>query len=400
MIDKEITLNSVCMGCHSCMNICPRKCISMEMDEEGFLYPKVDYNICITCNRCINACPTLIVNETFNIPSAFACLNTNEKIRLESSSGGIFTLIAEDILDQNGLVFGARFTDNFELEHDFVEGKKDLVKFRGSKYLQSKIGDTYSITKNFLDLGRTVMFSGTPCQISGLYSFLETETYSNLVTIDLICHGVPSPKVWNKYVAFRQKKAKSEIQRIAFRNKFEGWKRFSVSFQYKDNTEYRKNLLEDLYMRVFLKDICLRPSCYSCRFKSLSRKSDITLADFWGIENILPEMDDDKGTSLVFVNSEKGQEIFNRISKHMKFKEVDIYEAIKYNPAAIKSAYENPKRSDFFKDIEILEFDQLIKKHVSDVPYVQLKNKVKSIIRLLLIKVGLFKAVKNLIRIK
>lgn len=394
MIDEKIKNKKDCMGCHACMNICSKNCIYMKVDEEGFVYPKVDYNICIKCNKCIDVCPIINKNLVDNNPVAYACINKDEKIRLDSSSGGVFTLVAEKIVFEDGVVFGASFDDKFELGHNCAETQEGLSNLRGSKYLQSKIGGSYNQAKEFLDSGRKVLFTGTPCQIAGLKSYLN-KTYDNLITIDIICHGVPSPEVWRKYVEFREAEAGSSAQRIAFRRKNEGWKRYSVSFLFKNNTEYRKNLSEDLYMKAFLKDVCLRPSCYECGFKTLNRQSDITLADFWGIGNILPEMDDDKGTSLVFINSKTGQEIFNSISNEMKVKEVDINEAVKYNPSAIKSVQKNPNRNYFLADLNNIEFNQLVKKYCTDNLDTRIKNKGKTILRGLLNKTGLLGVAKK-----
>ena len=376
MIDKEIKNKKDCMGCYACSNICPQNCISMENDKEGFWYPKVDLDKCIKCKKCVNVCP--IINKTTieNEPLAYACFNKNEDIRMESSSGGIFSLVAEQIILNNGVVFGVGFDKDFNVVHSYVENKEDLNKFRGSKYVQSKIGDTYKQVKNFLEEGIEVLFTGTPCQISGLKSYLGKD-YNNLFCMDNICHGVPSPKVWEKYVDFREKKSVSTTQRIAFRRKDEGWKRFSVSLLFKNDTEYRENVSNDLFMRAFLKDVCLRPSCYACEFKTLHRESDITMADFWGVQNILPEMDDDKGTSLIFVNSDNGQSMFEKIEDTMLYKEVYINEAVKYNSAAIKSVECNPNRENFFADLDNTEFDKLVKKYCTDKLDVRIKRKIK-----------------------
>ncbi|WP_051688102.1 Coenzyme F420 hydrogenase/dehydrogenase, beta subunit C-terminal domain [Desulfofalx alkaliphila] len=365
MIDKELKEKKDCMGCHACENICPTNSTSMETDEEGFLYPSVDYSLCIKCNKCANVCPIINRKQVFNDPIAYSCINNDEKIRLDSSSGGIFTLIAEQVIDQGGVVFGASFNNEFEVEHSFVETKRILWKLRGSKYVQSKIGDSYKQAKEFLQSGREVLFTGTPCQIAGLKNFLG-ESYTNLFMIDIICHGVPSPDVWRKYVKFREKFAGSPAKRIAFRRKDDGWKQYSVLFLFKNNTEYLQNLRKDLYMRAFLKDVCLRPSCYHCKFKGLNRQSDITLADFWGIQNILPEMNDDKGTSLLFINSKAGQVLFDEIKDGMMYQEVDIQEAVKYNSAAIKSVHFNPKRDAFMSEKDNLPFDKLVNKYCTD----------------------------------
>jgi len=394
MIDNELKKKKDCMGCHACLNICPQGCISMESDSEGFWYPAVDYNKCIECSLCVKACPVLKKITVNNEPKAYACINNDEKIRLESSSGGIFTLIAEQIIDEDGVVFGAGFDYDFELIHSYVETKEELAKFRGSKYVQSKTGDAYHHVKEFLKQGRKVLFSGTPCQIAGLKSYLG-QTYENLFCVDIVCHGVPSPKVFRKYIDYQESSVGSSTRRIAFRQKDEGWKRYSVSFIFNNDTEYLQTFRQDLYMRAFLKDVCLRPSCYACEFKSLHRQSDLTLADFWGIQNILPEMDDDKGTSLIFVNSDSGHSILDKIKDKIIYKEVDINQAVKYNSTAIKSASYNSKRDKFFADLDSMPFDQLVNKYCSDRMGVVIKRKGKSLIYRLLKKIGLLRIIKG-----
>lgn len=377
-----------CTGCHACSNICPKSCITMKSDNDGFWYPIVDYDKCIKCQLCIKVCPIINKTTVRNQPSAYACYNKDENIRLESSSGGIFTLIAEQIIDNGGVVFGAGFNKKFSVFHSYVKTKEELEKFRGSKYVQSKIGDTYKEAKEFLDQGTKVLFTGTPCQIGGLKSYLKKD-YDNLFCIDIICHGVPSPKVWEKYVSYQEKRAGLLTQRIDFRRKNEGWKRYSVSFLFKNNTEYTQTHNKDLFMKGFLNNICLRPSCYACDFKTLHRQSNITLADFWGIENILPVMDDNKGISLIFVNSINGQFMLEQIKDKILYKEVDIKQSIMYNPSAIKSVEYNPKRENFFRDVDQFIFDKLIKKYCSDSILIKIKRKVKFIARIVLKNTGL-----------
>ena len=376
-----------CTGCYACLNICPKQCISMNNDDEGFWYPVVYDERCIECGLCDKVCPILNKVEYDNKPIAYACMNNDLSIRLESSSGGIFTLIAEQIITSGGIVFGARFDDNFNVVHDYAETKEGLRVLRGSKYLQSRIGETYKEAGKFLRKGGKVLFSGTPCQIAGLKSFLRS-TYDNLFTVDIICHGVPSPLVWQKYIEYREETAGSKTRKIAFRRKDEGWKLYSLSFIFQNDKEYIQTLKKDLYMRAFLKDICLRPSCYNCQFKTLNRESDITLADFWGVQKILPEMDDDKGTSLVFVNSEKGHEMFKEIKDKITLKEVDIKEAVSYNSAAIKSARFNPKRNSFFEDLDSIPFKSMVKKYCSDPMLTRIKRDIKSTSRTILKKLG------------
>jgi coenzyme F420-reducing hydrogenase beta subunit len=347
----KITKKQDCSGCHACYNACPVNCITMIDDKEGFLYPNVDDTKCINCGLCEKVCPIINKKQRVNNTIAYASINKNENIRNESSSGGIFTLLAENIINDGGVVFGACFNDKLDLVHSYVDTIEDLSKFRGSKYLQSKIGDTYKQTKEFLKKGTKVLFSGTPCQIDGLISYLGRD-YDNLICVDIICHGVPSPKVFKMYRAELEKKYGSTTRRIAFRRKDYGWKLYSVLLSFDNNTEYRKNLREDIFMRGFLQNLYLRPSCYDCKSKTLNRLSDITIADFWGIENIVPELDDDRGTSLVLINSNKGKKIFDQLQDKMIVKQVDCDEAIKYNPSAIKSVPINPKRDMFFNKLD------------------------------------------------
>lgn len=351
---------SKCCGCHGCYNICPKNAIEMVKDEKGFLYPKINKEKCINCGLCDKVCPIFNKTEIKNQPQTFAAYNKDEKTRKESSSGGVFTLLAEKIVEKNGVVFGAKFDEDFNVVHSYVEKKEELEVFRGSKYVQSKIGETYKETEEFLKDNRPVLFTGTPCQIEGLKTFLKKD-YENLYTQDLICHGVPSPKVWRKYLEFREKQDASRPGRINFRQKDDGWNLYALLLQYSNNA-YKINHRDDLFMQTFLQNVCLRDSCYACSFKSKHRKSDITLADFWGINQVLPEMNDNKGTSLVIVNSEKGQKLFEEVQDSLEVKEVDFEAAIQFNPSMTESANLHKNRDKLFENLDKLEFDELVKK--------------------------------------
>ncbi|MGE0090522.1 MAG: Coenzyme F420 hydrogenase/dehydrogenase, beta subunit C-terminal domain [Bacteroidales bacterium] len=383
MIDTYIKDKKDCTGCFGCFSVCPAECIEMKSDYEGFWYPKVDYNKCIKCQKCIAVCPIINPRIITNNPVAFAVINKNEAVRGQSSSGGVFTLLAEYIIDHGGVVFGAKFDDYFNVVHSFVENKDDLALLRGSKYVQSKIGHSYIIAKDILETGRKVLFSGTPCQIAGLRHFLNKD-YENLLCLDIICHGVPSPKIWEKYIKYREKQANSKTTDISFRNKRSGWKIYSIFFKFLNNTEYTQILNKDPFMEGFLKNLYLRPSCYDCKFKSLNREGDITLGDFWGINNLLPEMDDNKGTSLVIFNNQKGEFYFNNISTNIVHKNTDLNLAISYNSAAIRSAKQNPKRELFFRNIEEYGIQKAIKKYTSDSYVLIIKRKLKKIIKKIL----------------
>ncbi len=356
----EIKNKSNCSGCHACFAACPKNCIQMIPDEEGFWYPQIDKDKCIDCGLCEKVCPIIHKwqPDDSRTTDVMAAMNKNENIRLKSSSGGIFTLIAEAIIDQGGVVFGAALADDFRsVNHICVDDKAGLEMLRGSKYVQSKIGDTYKQAKEYLDNGRKVLFTGTPCQIGGLYSFLKKD-YDNLYTQDIICHGVPSPMAWEKYVEKREKKAASSTQQMFFRNKKYGWKAFTVLFEFSNNTTYEKSIQDDPFMRAFLSNSCLRPSCHDCSFKGVKRQADQTLADFWGIQHVLPEMDDDKGTSLVLTHSSKGKELLCSISDNLRIEYADAEVIIKYNPAGVESCKPNKIRGVFLKNILTNDFDK------------------------------------------
>ncbi len=365
----------------------------MIADDEGFQYPVVNSQDCINCGSCEIVCPVIHKQQPDKRKqtTAFAAINHNEEIRLQSSSGGIFTVIAEYIINQNGVVFGGAFSDNFKaVEHICVDNTDDLRKLRGSKYVQSKIGDTYKQAKAVLDNGRIVLFTGTPCQIAGLYTYLQ-KPYDNLYTQDIICHGVPSPMVWQKYVEDHEKKAGAATRRMFFRYKKYGWKTFSVLFEFSNSTAYVKKLHDDPYMKAFLSNLCLRPSCYDCSFKSVQRQADITLADFWGVWDVEPDMYDDKGTSAVLIHSAKGAKIIDELSSQLICKNVDLDSVVSNNPAIRESVKLTNSRKKFFK---------LIKTHSIDETVIKLcrpprSSKIKSIISHSVIGKGLKKLLRK-----
>ena len=385
----EIIEKTKCCGCHACYNACPQNAITMEESELGFKYPVIDKEKCINCGLCKKVCPILNKKTMDNQPIAYACMNKNEEIRRESSSGGIFTLIAEKILGLNGVVFGAEFDKDFNVIHSYVESNEDLDKLRKSKYVQSNIEDSYKMVKNFLHEDRYVLFTGTPCQIEGLYSYLQKD-YNKLYTQDIICHGVPSPEIWKKYKEYIEKQKDIKIVDMNFRDKSNGWTTYSLKYTDVTGKIYYELSSKSKYMKLFLKDYILRESCYDCAFKNKNRKSDITLADFWGIQNINKEIFDDKGTSLVIVNSKKGNELFDLIKKDIKYIETDFEEAIKYNPSMIKSAQRPNNREKLLSELmNTNEFDVIIKKYI---PNERMLKKIirncKNIIKAILNKIN------------
>ncbi len=380
MITIKNTAN--CSGCGSCSSICPHGCLTMQSEGEGFLYPHVDADKCADCGLCVETCPINIpASVGSRAPQAFAAWNRNAEIRENSSSGGLFTLLAEKILKDGGVVFGAAFAEDYHSVHHIkVETSEELYRLRGSKYLQSIIGNSYIEAQKCLDDGKPVLFTGTPCQIGGLKSFLGKD-YPLLYTQDIICHGVPSPKIWAKYVDYREQEAASKTRRTFFRHKKYGWKRFSVQFEFTNCTEYIQILSKDLYMRGFLADLYLRPSCHHCSFKGISRLADITLADFWGVSRLEPDMDDDKGTSLVLIHSEKGYRLFDELKEQLRYKVVDLESAIAANSAATKSAKPHPKREHFFLCIDKEPLLKLISDCLYESPLLRAKKLIVRIFR-------------------
>lgn len=292
-----------------------------------------------------------------DFPVAYAAINQNTEARENSSSGGVFFLLAEFVIEQGGVVFGARYDADWEVAHGYAEDLEGISAFMGSKYVQSRIGDTYIQAKEFLKQGRTVLFSGTTCQIYGLKAYLG-KSYDNLITVDLICHGVPSPKVWREYLQLRTEGRK--IKAVSFRDKTEGWQVFSLRIDFENGESYRQTLKKDVFMRGFLQDIYLRPSCYHCRFRGEHRDSDITLADLWGCRTVAPDMFDDKGTSLVLIQSEKGADIWKKIRSAMDCRQLLTKDYQRFNKSLTTSVLIPHKRRKFLKDRSLDNLQKLI----------------------------------------
>lgn len=372
-----------CTGCHACYSICPTKAIVMNRDAEGFLYPAVNEALCVNCRKCEKVCPILSPKKADDRrvnPAAYAAQTKDEQTRRNSSSGGIFTELATCVLRQGGAVFGAAFNEDFSVSHICIETEAELEKLRGSKYVQSTIGMAYEEARRKLQTGSPVLFTGTLCQIGGLYRFLGKD-YDNLYTQDIICHGVPSPMVWQKYVGFREEAVSAKLNRVFFRHKKYSWKAYCVQFEFSNHSKYTQKASDDLYMRSFLRNLCLRPSCYHCAFKTQNRVSDITLADFWGIEKMCPSLDDDRGTSLVIVHSKKGRTLFEKISNNVVCREVDLDEAVKYNASMTKSAPMSGNRDAFMQCTREKGFQQAAKRYLGVPLMSRVKNIVKAMLR-------------------
>lgn len=412
----DIKDKSNCCGCAACVQRCPKQCISMVEDNEGFLYPKVDTQVCVDCGMCEKVCPVINQSEERKPLGAFAAVNPNEQIRRESSSGGIFTMLANKTIAKGGVVFGVKFNKDWMPEFGYAETMEDIAPFRGSKYVQAIVGNAYKKAEEFLKAGRDVLFSGTSCQIAGLKKFLRKD-YENLLTVDIICHGVPSPKVWNMYleetcsklmktrtdgknsvVSAKGGEYKSCIEAISFRSKINGWKKFSfllkLNFPTCDgkNTDVFliENVQKNIYLRAFLSDMILRPSCYCCPAKAGKSGSDLTLADYWGIYTLVPELDDDKGVSAITANTVRGEAFLKELD--IKLYQAPLQDLVHKNPAFAKPTKRPENRDEFFKDDGNGVYDKV--RLLCKVPF---KKKCKRIIKNIVF--GMFSA-KTLGKIK
>ena len=375
---EQVLEKNKCTGCTACMNICPKGAISMIEGEDGFKYPIIDQEKCINCGLCKKTCPVINTKENKSLNKCYVAFNKDEETRLKSSSGGIFSLIANYILEQKGLVIGTAFNDNNELKHIAIEKKKELPKLMGSKYLQSDLNNIFKyIKENIKD--KKILFVGTPCQIGGLKAFIKKD-YDNLICIDLICHGVPSPKLFKKYIEELEKE-NGKLINYNFRDNSTGWDTYSntATFKNKTITEDRK---ENNYMKLFLSDIALRQSCFNCNFKLGNKYSDITLGDFWGIKNHYPEMYNKSGVSAIIINTEKGNEIFKEIINNLEYKECKLEEIVSGNPSIKISGKEPKNRNKFFKEIDKLSVQELSNKYKKKFSILnKIKRKIKSLIK-------------------
>lgn len=355
-----------CTGCTACASACPKGCIMMTADENGFLYPAVDAEKCVSCGLCKRSCPIINTLKTAeNEPKAYAAYSKDEAMRLSSSSGGVFTELAKAMLQQGGAVYGAAYDEQFDVVHICVEHEEDLAKLRGAKYAQSDLRGIFVQIKQRLNREQKILFSGTPCQVGGLKAFLRKD-YENLLTIDFVCHSVPSPMAWREYVKYRaeQDNGGELPTSINLRSKKTGWSRYQYAnlFEYADGSDHTAKSSESLYMKLFVGGYINRESCENCRFKGYSRVSDLTIGDFWGVWDIAPEMDDNKGTSVILVQSAKGAELLSSVSDRLEIKPVTLEEASRQNQAMLVCSKSNGKRSEvlgLIRNASILECEQL-----------------------------------------
>lgn len=380
MVDKII--GDRCTGCSACMNRCPKQVITLVPNGEGFWYPSVSQAKCVHCNLCINTCPVLKPKQNLNFsePEVYAAWNRDKNIRIQSTSGGVFSALAKVFIQGGGYVIGARYCDDFTISHCIIEREEDIPLLRQSKYAQSDLHDIFREIQNKLKSGKKVLFCGTPCQSAGLQSFLSKE-YSNLYTCDFICRGVISPKVYRKFLTDMSRKYGSALKTVQFKNKDYGWNCFSTKLGFQNETSYQEDRYNDFYMRGYLKhNLYLRPSCHNCQFKSFPRVSDLSLGDFWGIGNYQKELDTNKGTSVVLINSQKGKELFLGMEDMLVCSERTLDEVLMGNSCLLHSAPAGEFRTYFFRHMDIIAFDKLIEKIEYKSQHLTLKEKLAKMI--------------------
>jgi len=353
-----------CAGCGACQQICPQNSITMRTDAEGFAYPVIDPNTCTSCGLCSRICP--ITNqwrneESVTEPEAYAAWHLDDSIRAKSSSGGVFSALAKTILSQAGIVFGAAFDEKLQLRHIGIETDSQLENLRGSKYLQSAIGNTFQQAEESLIDGQPVLFSGTPCQIAGLYAYLQRD-YAHLYTSDVFCHGVPSPEVFRKHLQNLELKHQAQVVDYRFRSKHYGWRPYGIQVEFSNGEVRNTPDMLDPYTRGFLENLYLRPICSVCPFASVTRVADVSIGDFWGIAKYHPELDDNRGISTVLVNTPKGQELFGHCQQELFTRSCALEHV---SQGALRGpSIASSHRGDFFADLSVLPFGKLQRKYM------------------------------------
>ncbi|MEO2508746.1 Coenzyme F420 hydrogenase/dehydrogenase, beta subunit C-terminal domain [Clostridium paraputrificum] len=353
-----------CCGCTACEKICNLKAIRMEKDKEGFFYPVINEDICIDCGQCRKVCP---LNKEENKENTidkliiYAVKHKEENERMNSSSGGMYTALSNYVLNKNGVVAGVKFNEEFEVIHECTNSEMGRNEFRGSKYVKSNLKNVYFEIKQELENGKIVLFTGTPCEVAGLKNYISLSRVNSdkLILNDIICHGAPSPKIWESYIKFIDKKR--ILKKFVFRAKEKGWRGYNIKAVYADNKIKINSPKLKSFTYLFSSDLPLRPSCYSCKFAKVKRCSDIMIGDFWGIEKSIPEMDDNKGTSLVFINTEKGNRIFEDIKDVIEYKSCTINDCMQ--PNLYKSTSMPSNREEFWNDFSKYGYKYIANKY-------------------------------------
>lgn len=350
---------SECSGCTACMNICPKNAIKMLEDEEGFKYPHIDENKCINCGKCYRICPNVKKDEVNTIQEAYGVKHKNEEERLTSRSGGVFVALSDYILKKGGTVYGAQLNEDFSVSHNRAENKEQRDKFKGSKYIQSDMGDIIKKVQQDLMEEKKVLFSGTPCQIAGVNACVSEKYKESLYTCDLICHGVPSKKIFQDFLNYIEKISEKTIKEFNFRDKRFGWESHYETAIFEDNTE----LTTQYFRNLFYGHNILRPSCHNCNYANIHRPADITIADFWGVDQVAPEFLDKNGVSLVIINNQKGKEWFEEVKNELHIINCSLEDCVKHTYTLSQPTPKADTREEFWNDYKHNNFEYIIEKY-------------------------------------
>lgn len=350
-----------CSGCAVCASVCKNGCIDFITDKEGFVYPQIESYRCVDCGLCNRVCPMLNIPKENNIAMVIAAKNNNKVQRASSSSGGVFYLLSKLLLEDGGFVVGCRFDNQQVAMHDIATTMEAITPFMSSKYVQSDTNSVYEKVKRLLNKEKKVLFSGTPCQVAALKNFL-VRPYPNLITLDILCHGVPSPVVFKEYLTALEKRYGSKVVSVNFRSKEKSWKRLYINILFKNKKRHFLYAGYDSYMQLFLSDRLQRPSCFHCPYNTLNRPGDISLGDFWGIGKTQYKFDDDKGVSLVLINSETGKKFWSRIADNTVFLESDVDTAVAGNKVLVQHLPSSKKRDEFYAEYVTNGFEAAIAK--------------------------------------
>ena len=386
-----------CCGCTACKHICPTRAIEMESDQEGFLYPLIDQNLCIDCGRCKEVCAFQNGYDTLkNLkpPKVYAAKHKKENIRMSSTSGGVFTAISDHVLENSGVVFGVAFDENMNAVHRMAKTSDERDMFKGSKYVQSDLKNVYPEIKQLISKGVQVLFTGTPCQTAGLKRFLSNDNTGNLILCDIVCYGTPSPLLWREHIKHLEKKENCKIIDYYCRHKVKGWHAHNEMVIYKNGKEDYESILSQKHKNLFHSHNILRPACHNCKYTNLERPSDITIADFWGIEKHMPEFDDNKGVSLLLVNTSTGQKLLENIKQNLILKESNTQDCLQ--PQLNEPSKPSHDRSKFWKDYETRGYEYVVKKYAG----YNMKNISKMKLRRVLDSMGLLTLIKRLRKAK
>lgn len=388
----KIKNKSECCGCTACFNICPQKAIKMEADSEGFLYPVINQEKCIGCGLCEKICPVMHRHTRKEETEGYIIRNKSAEVVRESTSGGAFTVVAEYILTNNGVVYGAGYDESMQVVCKKATCAEELQEMRGSKFVQSKLGEIFCQIKEELEKEQLVLFTGTPCQIAGLLSYLRCKP-DNLICVDFVCRGVPSPELWKQYVVYMEKKYNSKMIGARFKNKTYGYHATTMKVDFANGKTYYGSGRVDPYMKAFVSEMSSRPSCSVCAFKGIERPSDITIFDCYRFSKITGKADDDKGYTSVLVHSSKGRKIFEELKPYIYWCKEDVEKLVTENGIMVcNSAKPNPKREEFYSAVAAMEIDEAMQ----SVSSITLKDKIIESTKGILFKLGLIHFVRKI----